>query len=64
MKLTIYLQLVFRFHDMWVPVTTAWRVQVADGGMASDMEGSYESWINSRGPPTRVVLQLGDWATC
>ena len=28
---------------LWVSVTTAWRVhQVADGGTASDMEGSCE----------------------
>ena len=30
-------------RDKWVPVTTAWRIpQVADGGMAFNMEGSCE----------------------
>jgi hypothetical protein len=28
------------FRDKRVPVTTAWHPQVADGGTASDMEGS------------------------
>ena len=42
MKLTTYFQLASGFRDKWVPVNTAWRVQVADGGTASDVEGSCE----------------------
>jgi len=37
-----FFQLASGFHDNWVPVTAVWCVQVADGGTASDMEGSCE----------------------
>ena len=33
---------IFSKPCLWVPVTTAWRLQVADGGTAFDMEGSCE----------------------
>jgi hypothetical protein len=52
-------------HDKWVPVTTAWKAQVADEGTASNMEGSCE-YIELAVADSRqgVVLQLGGWARC